>query len=90
MRVDPDYGQEIPPRSTPAVMSIRMEAQLLKELRQLAQRCGVTVSDVMRNAAKEYLEKCRQTPVMVTVRSTSISPPILTTMAAGPSPTEQL
>ncbi|WP_082975719.1 ribbon-helix-helix domain-containing protein [Mycobacterium sp. E2238] len=52
-------GYEVPGRSIKQMVSVRLEAQLLKEIRQLAELQGVSISDILRQAAVDLVEHRR-------------------------------
>lgn len=58
-------GHEVAGRSIKQMVSARLEAQLLRDLRELAEKQGVSVSDLLRQAAVELLERSRTSPVQV-------------------------
>jgi uncharacterized protein (DUF4415 family) len=62
-------GQEVAGRSMKQMVSVRLEAQLLKELRELAEQQHASISDVLRQAAVEFVEHRRATPVLVMLRT---------------------
>jgi hypothetical protein len=49
-------GYEVAGRSIRQMVSVRLEAQLLNELRQLAEQQDASVSDLLRRAALEFVE----------------------------------
>jgi hypothetical protein len=57
-RVEPG-GAEVPGRSIKQMVSVRLEAQLLRELRLMAGERGVSVSDLLREAAVDLLQRSR-------------------------------
>jgi len=59
-------GQEVPPRSLKQMLSVRLEPQLLRELRLFADSHELSVSDVLRLAAVEFLDRVRRAPFIVT------------------------
>jgi predicted DNA-binding ribbon-helix-helix protein len=63
-KVEPG-GHEVPGRSIKQMVSVRLEAQLLKDLRELAEMQGVSISDLLRQAAVELVERSRTTSVLV-------------------------
>ncbi|BCP16821.1 ribbon-helix-helix protein, CopG family [Mycobacterium paraintracellulare] len=62
--VEPD-GHEVTGRSVKQMVSVRLEAQLLKELREFAEIQGVSMSDLLRQAAVELVERSRTASVLV-------------------------
>jgi hypothetical protein len=69
-------GYEVAGRSIRQMVSVRLEAQLLKELRQLAEHQDVSISDLLRQAALELVEHWRAKSVLVVVRATG-SPQVI-------------
>jgi hypothetical protein len=61
-------GYEVAGRSIKQMVSVRLEAQLLKELRQLAEQQGASISDLLRQAAVELVEHRHTTFVQMMVR----------------------
>jgi len=63
-------GYEVAGRSIKQMVSVRLEAQLLKELRQLAEpeQQHASISDLLRQAAVELVEHRRTTPVVMMLR----------------------
>jgi hypothetical protein len=61
-------GYEVAGRSLKQMISARLEAQLLKDLRELAEQRGVSISDLLRQAAVELVERSRTAPVLVHFR----------------------
>jgi uncharacterized protein (DUF4415 family) len=57
-------GYEVAGRSIKQMVSVRLEAQLLKELRELAEQRSVSISDLLRQAAVGLVEQSRTTPVL--------------------------
>jgi hypothetical protein len=86
-----DGGREVAGRSMKQMVSVRLEAQLLKELRELAEQQGASISDVLREAAVDFVEHRRTIPSVVTLRavgspqrlSNSLAP--VRTFGAAPS-----
>ena len=61
-------GYEVAGRSIKQMVSVRLEAQLLKELREVAEQQDVSVSDLLRQAAVELLEHWRAKSVLMMLR----------------------
>lgn len=61
-------GHEVAGRSIKQMVSVRLEAQLLKDLRQLAEAQGMSVSDLLRQAAVEQVERSRSVRFVVQYR----------------------
>lgn len=76
-------GREVPGRVLKQMVSVRLEAQLLKELRELASQRGVSVSDLLREAAITLVENSHPAPARVTVWSASRPQSIVTFGAGG-------
>jgi Ribbon-helix-helix protein, copG family len=72
-----DGGSEVEARSIKQMVSVRLEAQLLKEIRQLAEQQHVSVSDLIRQAAVELVEHRRTRSVLMMVRPAG-SPQVIT------------
>lgn len=66
-------GSEVERRSIKQMVSVRLEAQLLKELRLIASERGVSISDLLREAAIDLVERARPTRVYVALRSVGMS-----------------
>jgi hypothetical protein len=65
-------GREVERRSIKQMVSVRLEAQLLKELRLLAAERGLSISDLLREAALELVERSRPVSVRVSLWSTGM------------------
>lgn len=65
-------GREIEGRSLKQMVSVRLEAQLLGELRALATERGVSISDLLREAAVDLVDRSRPAPVHVVLRSAGV------------------
>ena len=76
-------GHEVAGRSIKQMVSVRLEAQLLKELRELVEKQGVSVSDLLRQAAVELVERSRTTPVRVHYRRAETSSVITSVLTPG-------
>jgi uncharacterized protein (DUF4415 family) len=76
-------GHEVAGRSIKQMVSVRLEAQLLKELRELAEKQEMSVSDLLRQAAVELVERSRTAPVLVHYRRSEASLTIATALTAG-------
>jgi len=61
----------VPPREMKQMVSARFEAELVRALRDLARRRGVTTSDLLREAVIVLLDRDADQPVHLEVRSTS-------------------
>jgi hypothetical protein len=62
-------GYEVAGRSIKQMVSVRLEAQLLNELRQLAEQQGASISDLLRQAALELVAHWHEKSVLMVVRS---------------------
>jgi hypothetical protein len=63
-------GREIPPRSLNQMVSLRLEPQLLRDLRLFADAHDLSVSDVLRQAAVDFLDRVRRAPFVLTIMPT--------------------
>jgi hypothetical protein len=63
-------GREVPPRSLKQMLSLRLEPQLLRDLRLFADAHDLSVSDVVRQAAVDFLDRVRQAPFVLTTMPT--------------------
>jgi hypothetical protein len=59
-------GRAVPPRALKQMLSVRLEPELLRDLRLFADEHHMSVSDVLRQAAVEFLNRTRQAPFTVT------------------------
>ena len=50
-------GREVPGRATKQMVSVRLEPELISALRRIADREGVAVSDLLRQAAKQLADE---------------------------------
>lgn len=76
-------GKEIEGRSLKQMVSVRLEAQLLGELRTLATERGASISDLLREAAVDLVARSRPAPVHITLRSAGAQMTVLGWVAAG-------
>ena len=76
-------GQEVRPRALKQMLSLRLEPELLRDLRLFADEHDISVSDVLRQAAVEFLNGTRRTPFMVTTTPTSRDESISLTWSQG-------
>jgi uncharacterized protein (DUF4415 family) len=76
-------GHEVAGRSIKQMVSVRLDAQLLKELRELAEKQDESISDLLRQAAVELVERSRTAPVHLHYRWSKPSPMIATALTAG-------
>jgi predicted DNA-binding ribbon-helix-helix protein len=60
-------GQAIEGRSMPQMVSLRLEATLLHDLREVAERRGLTLSEVLREGAGLLIERERRVPVWLRI-----------------------
>jgi hypothetical protein len=79
-------GQEVPPRALKQMLSLRLEPELLRDLRLFADQHNLSVSDVLRQAAVEFLDRARRAPFIVTTMSAQTQQSINLTWSQG-SPT---
>lgn len=77
-------GHEVARRSIKQMVSVRLEAQLLKELRELAEQQGASVSELLRQAAIDLVVRSHQGPVMAMTFKSSKSAGVVTALTAGP------
>ena len=76
-------GGEVAGRSLKQMVSVRLEAQLLKDLRQLAEQRTESISDLLRQAAVELVERSRPTAVLLVLRPSIGQQAINTSLTAG-------
>lgn len=76
-------GREVARRSLKQMVSVRLEAQLLKELRLLADRRGLSISDLLREAALNLIEESRPIAVHVSLWSTGTPQVVLGEISTG-------
>jgi hypothetical protein len=62
-------GKRVRPRTLMQVLSVRFEPQLLSDLRMFAEQRGVTLSDILRQAAVDFLDRARRTQFVVSATS---------------------
>lgn len=55
--VVPGSGQPLPPRRLEQMVSVRLDPEVVAELRSLAEERGATVSDLLREAAAQFLQR---------------------------------
>lgn len=75
-------GHEVAGRSIRQMVSVRLEAQLLKDLRELAETRGESVSDLLREAAVELVARSRRAPLRLHFRQFGTPPPVITELMA--------
>jgi hypothetical protein len=80
-------GREIEGRSLKQMVSVRLEAQLLGELRALATERGVSISDLLREAAVDLVDRSRPVSIHVVLRSAGTQMTIPGWVTAGRSAT---
>ena len=61
-------GERIASRRMAQVISLRLDAELLADLRAYAKNRNVSLSDVIRSSAAAFLEEQATTPVLVQLR----------------------
>jgi hypothetical protein len=69
-------GQEVRSRELKQMLSLRLEPQLLRELREFAEQRGVSVSDVLRQAAVDLLTRASQAQIVVSITQAQTQQPI--------------
>ena len=70
-------GREVTPRALNQMVSLRLEPQLLRSLRLIAEREGTSVSDVLRQAAAAFVSQWQQATFRL---STEVSSTVQTTV----------
>lgn len=75
-------AQEVPGRVIKQMVSMRLEAQLLKDLRLLARERGESVSDLLREAAINLLADARPGAVRMTLQTVA-KPQLTPTFASS-------
>ena len=76
-------GYEVAGRSIKQMVSVRLEAQLLKELRQVAEQQDVSISDLLRQAAVDLVEHWRTQSMVMTLRPAGSPQMITGALTAG-------
>ena len=76
------YGHQVEGRSIKQMVSVRLEAQLLKDLRELAEYKGGSISDLLREAAVELVARSRMAPVSLRFHQ-FYARPVLTELSTG-------
>ena len=76
-------GRAVPPRALKQMLSVRLEPELLRDLRLFAEEHDMSVSDVLRQAAVEFLNRTRQAPFVVTTAPTHRQQSIGVTWSQG-------
>jgi uncharacterized protein (DUF4415 family) len=61
-------GHEVAGRAIKQMVSVRLEAQLVKDLRELAEHQNMSISDLLRQAAVELVGRSRSIPLLVQFR----------------------
>jgi uncharacterized protein (DUF4415 family) len=61
-------GHEVAGRTIKQMVSVRLEAQLVKDLRELAEHQNMSISDLLRQAAVELVGRSRSIPLLVRYR----------------------
>ena len=79
-------GQAVPPRSLKQMLSLRLEPELLRDLRLFADKHDMSVSDVLRQAAFQFLDRALRAPFVVTTMPMQTQQSINVTWTQG-SPT---
>jgi len=65
-QVVPGSGRRVAPRSIAQMISVRLEARLVSELRSLADEMGVSLSELLRRGAEMVLADARSNPSRLT------------------------
>lgn len=60
-------GRPVEPREVPQMVSVRLDAGVLTELRKAAEREGTTVSDLLRRGAALVVEGLDRTPYSLNI-----------------------
>ena len=68
-------ARPIPSRSVPQMVSVRLDPQLVGELRSVAERRGTTLSEVLREAAASAAAHSRSIPVEWKVSTIEVTGP---------------
>ena len=68
-------GRAVAPRSLNQMISLRLEPELLKSLRDMAEQSGVSVSDVLRQAAADLVARRRLATFTFSTTETSVEQP---------------
>lgn len=76
-------GHEVAGRSIKQMVSVRLEAQLLKDLRELADEQSMSISDLLRQAAIEVVQRSRTVPVLVHYRRAEASSMLIGGLTTG-------
>lgn len=79
-------GEEVRSRELKQMLSLRLEPQLLQELREFAERRGLSVSDVLRQAAVDLLDRASRAQVVLSIAQAETQQQIRGTTAQS-SPT---
>jgi Ribbon-helix-helix protein, copG family len=66
--VEPGTGREVPAREMKQMVSVRFEPDLIQALRKLARARGITLSDLVREAAVRLIDEADTRPVRLEVR----------------------
>lgn len=83
-------GRAVPQRALKQMLSVRLEPDLLQDLRLFADQHDMSVSDVLRQAAVEFLNRTRRVPFVVTVTTIQHQKPISATWSQGSQTTAGL
>jgi uncharacterized protein (DUF4415 family) len=76
-------GHEVVGRSIKQMVSVRLEAQLLTEIRELAERQGVSISELLRQAAVELVRRSHTASMHVQYRRAESRPLITSSLTLG-------
>jgi hypothetical protein len=76
-------GRAVPQRALKQMLSVRLEPDLLQDLRLFADQHDMSVSDVLRQAAVEFLNRTRRVPFVATVTTMQHQKPISVIWSQG-------
>lgn len=66
--VIPDSGRPLEPRSIPVMVSVRLEAGLVADLRSIARERGVTMSELLREGARLIVSVTRTASILIKLK----------------------
>lgn len=66
--VEAGTGHEVPPREMKQMISVRFEPELIQALRELARARGITLSDLVREAAVRLIDEADRQPLWLDIR----------------------
>ena len=76
-------GQAVPPRALKQMLSVRLEPRLLRGLRLYADERDLSVSDVLRQAAIEFLDRARRAAFVLSANPAPVQQSINVTWTHG-------